>query len=92
PAALCCRERLRDVSEGWNGSLVEAEKKNGEKIASLHVFNYRFTDAAAPVHGEYVCNESSPAMSQCCCENRRTSGTCQAVALSSERAHLLASA
>ncbi|KAK5926372.1 hypothetical protein CgunFtcFv8_021951 [Champsocephalus gunnari] len=37
PLQACCsllqREELRDVSEGWSGSLVEAEK-NGEKIAS----------------------------------------------------------
>ncbi|KAK5926371.1 hypothetical protein CgunFtcFv8_021951 [Champsocephalus gunnari] len=36
PLQACCsllqREELRDVSEGWSGSLVEAEK-NGEKIA-----------------------------------------------------------
>ncbi|KAK2817117.1 hypothetical protein Q5P01_025308 [Channa striata] len=37
PAALCCREGLRDVSEGWSWFLgLERRKKkikNGEKIA-----------------------------------------------------------
>ncbi|KAI9525384.1 hypothetical protein NQZ68_005930 [Dissostichus eleginoides] len=35
----CCsllqREELRDVSEGWSGSLVEAEKKWGEDCEDL---------------------------------------------------------
>lgn len=45
PLQACCREGLRDVTEGWSGSLlVGADKKNGEKIArwvwDAHFFHF----------------------------------------------------
>lgn len=70
-AALCCRDGLRDVTEGWSGPLIEQEgEKNGEKIRRWVRPHVSFAFSNVPLSSDHVCvSVCVHALSLHCCRS-----------------------